>query len=302
MQVQTHAVPMYRRSGFRYMGRIRGCLTIAFVAILLFLFACTASFALYIAFPPASTDILVMGLDSRGNEGYVTRSDSIMVVGVNPSRMDVSLLSVPRDLFINVPNYGMQRINTINVLGEMEQSGTGSTLLAQSIEQNFGIGIDYYVRLDFQAFVALVDAVGGLEINVPYAISDYQFPTDDYGTTEVHFEAGRQHMDGQTALIYARTRHADDDYRRAERQQLVVEALAKKMVNPINWPVAWVAIQQHTETNLNPLNMIGLIPPLVFGAGDMNRLVIDRNYILPRDGYSVPNYEAIRSFIAENFD
>jgi len=243
-----------------------------------------------------------MGLDSRGNEGYVTRSDTIMIVGIKPSHMDLSLLSIPRDLFINVPNYGLQRINTINVLGELEEQGTGPQLLSKSIEQDFGIGIDYYVRLDFQAFVALVDAVGGLDINVPYAVTDYQFPTDDYGTIEVHFDTGWQHMDGKRALTYARTRHADDDYRRAERQQLVVEALTKKLINPINWPVAWLTIQQNTETNLNPLNILGLIPPVLFGVGDMNRLVIDRNYILPGDGYSIPNYEAIKPFIEANFD
>ena len=204
MQRQIRSGSMYVRSRFRHMGRVRGCLTILFVGILLLLFACIATLALYVVIPPPSADILVMGLDARGNEGMVTRSDSIMIVGINPSRMDVSLLSIPRDLFINVPNYGLQRINSINVLAEMEENGSGPNLLAQSIEQSFGIGIDYYVRLDFQAFVALVDALGGLEIDVPHNITDYQFPTDDYGTMEVHFEAGRQHMDGQTALMYAR--------------------------------------------------------------------------------------------------
>src|SRR5690606_16210897 len=112
----------------------------------------------------------------------------------------------PRDLFINVPNYGMQRINTINVLAELDAIGSGPSLLAQSIENNFGIGVDNYVRLDFHAFVALVDAVGGLNIEVPYNLIDYDFPTEDYGTMEVRFEQGWQHMDGERALIYARTR------------------------------------------------------------------------------------------------
>ena len=98
------------------------------------------------------------------------------------------------------------------------------------------------------------------------------------------------------------TRHADDDYQRAERQQLVVTALARKLVNPLNWPSAWYVIQQYTETNLNPINMFWLIPPVIFGSFDMNRQVIDRDYILPGDGYSVPNYEALAPFITENFD
>lgn len=302
MQIQSHVVPMYRRSDLRHMGRGRGCLFSFFAAALLMFCSCTACMAIYLIIPPPSANILIMGLDSRGNEGVVTRSDSIMVVGIKASRMKVSLLSIPRDLFINVPGYGLQRINTINVLGEMDEAGTGPDLLARSIEQSFGIGINYYVRLDFQAFVALVDALGGLDIDVPYTITDYQFPTDDYGTTEVHFDAGPQHMDGKTALIYARTRHADDDYHRAERQQLVVTALAKKLINPLNWPIAWYAIQQNTETNLNPLTMFWLLPPSLVGAFNMNRLVIDRDYILPGDGYSVPNYDTLKPFITENFD
>lgn len=265
------------------------------------LLACSASLALYIVFPPSSVDILIMGLDSRGNEGSMTRTDSIMVVGINPAQMDISLLSIPRDLFIQVPNYGMQRINTINVLAEMEEAGTGSYLLAQSIEQNFGIEIDYYVRLDFQAFVALIDAVGGLDIDVPYDIVDYQFPSDDYGSIEVRFELGLEHMDGQRALIYVRTRHADDDYRRAERQQQIITALSQKLANPLNWTAAWFAVQQHMETNMNLLDIIALTP-VVFSGGDINRLVIDREYILPGNGYSVPNYVAIQPFISDNFD
>jgi anionic cell wall polymer biosynthesis LytR-Cps2A-Psr (LCP) family protein len=175
------------------------------------------------------------------------------------------------------------------------------TLLSQSIEANFDIDVDYYVRLDFQAFVALVDAVGGLDIEVPHNLVDTQYPTPDYGVMEVRFEAGWQHMDGERALIYARTRHADDDYQRAERQQLVISALAGKLINPFNWPAAWIAIQSHTETNLSPVNMLFLLPPVLVNAGSIDRLVIDREYILPGDGYSVPNYEALRPFIDEHF-
>jgi LCP family protein required for cell wall assembly len=294
--------PMYRRSRFKHLNRFQGCLVLSFVGILLILCACTASLALYIVIPPSPVDILIMGLDSRGDEGTVTRTDSIMIVGVQASHLNLSLLSIPRDLFIDVPYYGLQRINTINVLAEMEEIGTGPSLLSQSIENNFDIGIDYYVRLDFQAFAALVDSIGGLDIEVPYDLVDYEFPTSDYGTMEVHFAAGWEHMDGERALIYARTRHADDDYRRAERQQQVVAALSGKLLNPFNWPAAWLAVQSHTETNISPLHIALLLPAIVIGSADIERLVVDREYILPGDGYSYPNYEALRPFIEENFD
>jgi len=275
---------------------------ILFVTTLMLLCSCTGVLALYIAFPPDATDILIMGLDSRGNEGNATRTDSIVVVGVNPGNLDVSLMSIPRDIFINAPGYGLQRINTINVLAEINQPGTGPDLLARSIENNFGIGVDNYVRLDFQAFVDLVDAVGGITIDVPYTVVDNAFPTANYGTMSVRFESGVQHMDGATALIYARTRHQDDDYRRAERQQQVISALSRKLANPLNWIPAWVAIQSNMETDLSIVDMALIAPTMILRAGDFNQLVVNREYILPGDGYVVPNYNALRPYIAEHFD
>src|SRR5690606_14084290 len=141
------------------------------------------------------------------------------------------------DVFIRVPNYrDSQRINTINALGESTEAGTGADLLRESIALSFDVTPTHYVRLDFDAFRQMIDAVGGVTIDVPYAIVDNAFPTADYGTQTVRFEAGQQHMDGETALIYARTRHQDDDYRRAERQQQVLSALARRAANPLRWP------------------------------------------------------------------
>ncbi|MEL6306557.1 MAG: LCP family protein [Chloroflexota bacterium] len=302
MQMQNPIPANYARSQPRHMSKARGCLAVLFVTTLLFMCSITAMIALYITFPPAPIDILVMGLDSRGNEGSVTRTDSIIVVGINPARLDVSLLSIPRDIFVNVPGYGLQRINTVNVLAEMNNPGSGRELLAQTIEANFGIGIDKTIRLDFQAFTALVDAVGGITVDVPSLVVDNNYPTADYGTMSIRFEPGVQQMNGDQALIYARTRHQDDDYRRAERQQRVISALTVKMLNPLNWGRAYVAIVQNTESDLSLLDMALMTPPVLFSAGDLNQLVVNRDYILPGDGYVVPNYEALRPYIQENFD
>lgn len=302
MQLQNPPASNYQRSQARHMSRTRGCLVITFVGTLLFLCSITASIALYITFPPAPIDILVMGLDSRGNEGAIARTDSIIVVGVNPGALDVSLLSIPRDIFVNVPGYGLQRINTVNVLAEVDNPGSGPDLLAQTIESNFGIGIDRTIRLDFRAFTALVDAVGGITLDVPSVVVDNSYPTPDYGTISIRFETGVQTMDGDTALIYARTRHQDDDYRRAERQQQVISALTQKMLNPLNWGAAWLAIEQNTESDVSLLDLAIMTPPVVFSAGDLNQLVVNREYILPRDGYVVPNYDALRPYIEANFD
>lgn len=248
-------------------------------------------------------DLLVLGLDARPGEGYVTRTDVIMVVGVQPRRARLNVLSLPRDLFISVPGYSAtQRINTINVLGEVNAPGSGPDLLAASIAQSFGIAPDRYVRLNFGAFVAVVDAVGGVRVNVPRAIVDYQYPTDNYGTMTVRFEPGWQRMDGETALIYARTRHADDDYGRAERQQQVFTALARKLANPLNWVPAGVAIARNVDTNMNPVEMGLYAPAVMVGSLNVQRLVVDRDYILPGAQGAVPNYEKLGPWLDGRFD
>ncbi|MEM9950600.1 MAG: LCP family protein [Chloroflexota bacterium] len=301
MQIQQPPHAMRHRSRPRHWSRARGCMASLFIGILLAVCSCIGSLALYIVLPIPPTNVVVMGLDSRGNEGMTTRSDSIIVVGVQPSQLDVSMMSIPRDIFISVPNYGLQRINTINVLGELETDGRGAILLAESIETSFNIGVDRYVRLDFQAFIALVDAVGGITIDVPNVVVDNAFPTPDYGTITVRFEQGVQQMDGERALIYARTRHQDDDYRRAERQQQVITALSQKLANPMNWIPAWVAIQSNMDTNMTIMDIALMIPPIIVNAGDYNQLVINRDYIIPSDGYVIPNYNALQQYLNDNY-
>jgi LCP family protein required for cell wall assembly len=257
--------------------------------------------AVTLVLPPL--DLLVLGVDARPGEGYVTRTDSIMMLSVQPRRARLNLLSLPRDLFINVPGYNAsQRINTINLLGEMDELGSGPDLLADSIEGSFGIGPDRYVRMNFNAFVQMVDAVGGLRINVPKAIVDYQYPTENYGTMTVRFEPGWQRMNGETALIYARTRHADDDYGRAERQQQVVTALARKLANPLNWIPAGVAVSRNVDTNMNPIEMGLYAPAVMVGSLNMNRLVVNRDYILPGAQGAVPDYEKLGPWLDGRFD
>lgn len=266
------------------------------------LLCCGVSLLVYVIIPPPQTNILVMGMDSRDGEGWVARSDSIMLVGINPSALRTSLLSIPRDLSVNVPNYGVQRVNVVNVLGEMDQAGSGPALLGAAITQDFQISVDRYVRLDFNGFTALVDAVGGLTIDVPRQIIDHSYPTADYRTMRVSFEQGVQHMDGERALIYARTRHADDDYRRTERQQQVVSALLGKLANPFNWPGALVALNSAMDTDLSLLDMALLAPPVVVNVGRFEQLVIEREHITAdASGAAIANYAVISPWLDGRF-
>jgi len=160
------------------------------------LFVCGATVLFYLVFPPARLNLLVMGVDSRGSEGYVARTDSLirtdslMLVGSNPSQLRLSLLGLSRELFIEVPGYGTQQINVVNVLGEQDAEGNGPRLLAASIEADFGIQVDRYMRLDFDAFVALVDAVGGVTVDVERRIVDDLYPDGAGGYQVVTFEPG----------------------------------------------------------------------------------------------------------------
>ena len=294
----------HRRTRSQYLkrGGILGCL----IAILLPL-SCLSSFALlYIIFPPHPVDIVLLGLDARPGQGYLTRSDSFMMLNITPSDLRVSLLSIPRDVFIQVPDYGEQRINTINALGEQEAKGSGPALIAASLQESFGVSIDRYVRLDFAGFVQLVDAVGGVTIDVPKLIIDYEYPTLDGGVITVRFDPGRQHMDGERALQYARTRHQDGDYQRAARQQQVVDALIKKLSSPrqiVNWPKVWKTVQDYTDTDLSAWDMLRWSPALLVGWPHRTQRVLQREDLIGmKAGYWRPNYEELVPWIKDHFD
>lgn len=294
--------PRPRRSAPR-----RGCASrwplILFLLLMLPVFCCGLTLVAYIAFPPPPLDVLVLGMDARPGEGFATRTDSVMLVGLQPSSIRVSLLSIPRDLFVQVPGYGEQRVNAVNVLGEMDVPGTGAELASQAIAASFDIQPDRYIRLNFQSFVELVDTVGGVTVDVERAIVDYQYPTADYGTIEVRFDAGSQHLNGERALQYARTRHADDDYQRANRQQQVLTALSLKLLNPLNWPGALAVITRSTDTNLTVVDLISQAPTVLLNAGRFERMVIDRDYItLSAAGNAAPDYAKLAPWLDGRFD
>lgn len=275
---------------------------LAIMLIVLPIFCCSTSLLVYLIFPPSSINILIMGTDGRQNEGYLSRTDSIVVIGVKPSQLRLLMLSIPRDIFIDVPGYGSQRINTINVLGEQEEKGRGPILLSNSISEDFGIQLDRYVRLDFTSFMKLVDSVGGITVNVEATIVDDSYPTDDGNVQYIKFDAGIQQMDGERALVYARTRHGDDDYRRAARQQQVISALFAKLANPLRWPAAISVFQSSFDTNLTIRDMFTLAVPAVLNRNRYEQLVIDRDYILgSASGNAVPNYELLAPWLQEHF-
>ena len=199
-------------------------------------------------------NILVLGLDRRPHETGPCRSDVMMLVRLDADSDTIRLLSIPRDLYVSIPHYGQGRINTAHFWGEFDTPGSGPALAMQAIHQNLGLPVHGYVRLDFQGLVKLVDALGGIYIDVPAEIHDDYYPTDDFGYTSVVIPAGRQKMDGATVLIYTRTRHASSDFDRVRRHQQIVVALLRRAASPAGWvrlPATLKAIIGNVDTDLS---------------------------------------------------
>jgi polyisoprenyl-teichoic acid--peptidoglycan teichoic acid transferase len=183
----------------------------------------------------APFNILLLGVDKRLEATEGVRSDTLIVVRVNPQERWASMLSIPRDTVVNVPNLGWSKINgaysfgynnaeTIYGAGTQQDAG-GGALAAETVEQFLGIGIDYTAQIDFQGFEQVVDTLGGIVVDVQKPLLDGEYPTENYGYQRIYIPAGLQNLDGRTALIYARTRHASSDFERSRRQQQVLRAL-----------------------------------------------------------------------------
>lgn len=184
-------------------------------------------------------NILFLGLDQRPGESASSRTDTMILFSINPKDMSVSMLSIPRDLWVPIPGHREGRINTAHYWGEIEDyPGGGPALAKHTVRYNLGVPVHYYVRLNFTGFERIIDLIGGIDIDVPAAIDDYQYPAPDNSYQHVHFDAGLQHMDGATALKYARTRKgsADGDFSRMDRQQQVIKAIRKQILSLPNLP------------------------------------------------------------------
>lgn len=203
--------------------------------------------------------IVVVGLDRRpGETGLAYRTDTILLVSLDPGTASIGVLSIPRDLYVEVPGYSqLQRINSPMVYGETQQPGYGPTLLMQTVQNNLGIRVHDYVAVDFEAFIDVVNAIGGIDIMLEYVINDPQYPNMNYGYDPFYLAPGQHSLDGYNALRFARTRHGDSDIRRAERQQQVIYAIRDKVMDlemlPVlipQFPALWNSLSNNIYTGL----------------------------------------------------
>ncbi|HRA47522.1 MAG TPA: LCP family protein [Thermomicrobiales bacterium] len=174
-----------------------------------------------------SINLLLLGVDRRADGGD-QNADVIMIVHVDLINSKVSSVSIPRDLLVDIPGIGADKINSAYNYGHQADpynKAAGVAKMRDTIESVFQIPIDGYVLVDFNGFVDVVDAMGGVTLNVPSLLIDDNYPTADYGTETVTFLPGEQHMSGERALKYVRTRHQDSDDGRRERQIQVLRGL-----------------------------------------------------------------------------
>jgi len=222
------------------------------------------------ASPEDRINVLILGVDERaGEKGAPTRSDTLMVVSLDTFGRSGAILSIPRDLWVPIPDLAAKgvtedRINTPNLYGDLYKlPGGGPALAAKTVSHLLGVPIHYTVRVNFTGFVQAIDAIGGIDVEVPRRIVDTEYPTDDYETTTVIFEAGWQHLDGARALQYARTRHTDSDFGRLQRQQQVILAAREKALRPemiARLPALAGTARDSVYTDMPLAKMIALAP------------------------------------------
>jgi LCP family protein required for cell wall assembly len=205
-------------------------------------------------------NILLLGIGGLGHEGPYL-SDTNIIVSIKPSTKQVALIPVPRDLAADVPGHGVRKINSANAFGEGDNPGHGGEFASQVFSKIFNTPLPYYIRVDFQAFKDIIDALGGVSVNVPRTFTDTQFPGENFSFRTVHFDAGTQTMDGATALDYARSRHGDNgegsDFARGKRQELILSAVKEKalslstLLHPDRLQAIFNSLRSHVTTNLS---------------------------------------------------
>jgi LCP family protein required for cell wall assembly len=251
---------------------------------------------------PEVLNIALLGIDTL-DAGEPFRTDTIMILSLDRSAASAALISFPRDLYVYIPAYGMQRINLAFPEGrEIHYTGGGFGLFQDMMKYNFGISVDRYVLIDFLGFKEMIDSIGGIDIYVPKRLTDFRL---GHGTFTI--PEGDAHMDGYTALWYARSRYTTSDFDRQRRQQEVLQAVAQRLLN-INAlgdiPGFFQAFAQYVESDLT----LDDLTPYLELAFTLSPSSIERYGITAPAGCRgwttpermmvlLPNYEAIHEML-----
>lgn len=215
--------------------------------------------------PKGQINILLLGSDQRfGTGGF--RTDTILLLTINSADNKVSLTSFPRDLYVYIPGWTMQRINTAFARGDFET-------IAMTFEYNLGVRPDHYILINFWSFVEIINSLGGIDVQVAQNLSEYT------GRGWFNIPAGVNHMDGDTALYYSRSRMSSSDFDRNRRQQEVITAIIDKLISVYTIskvPELFSIYSKNVTTDLKLMDVLPLVP---MAAKFKNSSKIQRYYI-----------------------
>lgn len=252
--------------------------------------------AMFYFFAPLRTNILLLGTDDSPERGSVGRTDTIILTTIVPLKPYVGMLSIPRDLWVSIPDVGEQRINTAYFFAEANQPGSGARAAAQAVAENFGVHVRYYAVIHMLGLTSVVDTLDGVDLNLERPIGG--------------LPAGTHHLDGSQALDFVRERSSSDDFGRMMRTQILLGALFQKVLYPSNWPTLpqFVAsLTQAVETNIPlwqwPRLLFALLRSFLFGIDSQT---ITRDMVTPfqtSQGAQVlaPNWNAINPLLLRMF-
>jgi len=227
--------------------------------------------------PAGQVNILLLGSDQRPDDGGF-RTDTIQLVTINPKESTVKMTSFPRDLYIYIPGYTIQRINTAFQWG-------GFDALATAMEYNFGVKPDFYVLTNFWSFVDVINSLGGITVEIGQDHCDQRNAMGEFCVYQ-----GPMWMDGDTALWYVRSRYSTSDIDRGRRQQEVLEALFDKLVSLDGLsrvPELYNIYKQNVTTNLTFNDLTGFLPLATHLAGSQE---VSRYSIGDDQAYDWTNY------------
>ena len=217
--------------------------------------------------PKGQVNVLLLGSDQRlGSYGF--RTDTILLVTINPAKNSINITSFPRDLYVHIPGAPRNRINTAFARGGFET-------MADTFEVNFGVRPDFYVLINFWSFRDVVDSLGGIDVYASQPLSEYT------ATGWFTIPAGWNHMDGKTALYYSRSRKSTSDFDRNRRQQEVIKGMIDKMISLYTIakiPELYSIYTNNVSTNVKLSDIIPLIP-IAARFKDKNKV---NNYFIGR--------------------
>lgn len=243
------------------------------------------------------TIVMIMGVDKR--EGDVGRSDTLMVATLDPKKNKVALLSVPRDTRVNIKKYGYDKINAAFAYG-------GYKLSQSTVENLLGVDIEHRIMVDIQSFKRVIDAIGGVDINVEKRMY-YEDPWDDDGGLLIDLQPGEQHMDGDTAITYVRYRDEEGDIGRVARQQNFMKAVLDKITSPSIIPRLPAIIKEVfncVETDMSLRQMLEFASSLVDARsnGLTTDVVPGKPMYIDGVSYWIPDLKKLRYTVADTLD